>query len=313
MIVNSPRRPRVPVKVGSSSVAGMLDSGVIGIKEDFLKELVRGICHMQDAGFDPVVISSGAVAAGMAELKLTQRPTDPIELGYLASVGQPLLMELYKELFRMHRKTIAQVMPERESYHDKSRREYMFSIRNRQMEDRIIPIINENDPVVHTELAFGDNDFVAALEAIGIEADYLVLLTDQRGIMTADPRKDPNAQLIEQIDDVTPELFASIGSGSDLGSGGGSLTKIYASDIVRHSGVQPIIASVEHAGNLLGLVDGSVEASRFSLKSKKRYDLDIACDILDCIAREWTITNGHFDVARYYTDIDTIAANALGL
>jgi glutamate 5-kinase len=287
VIVNTPNRQRAVVKLGSGSIAGKMDNGVIGIKEDLLKEFVDGVCDLHDAGVDVIVVSSGAVAAGMATLSLTERPTNPQELGYLASVGQPILMELYNELFRMRQKVTAQVMPERDSYHLKDRREHVFGVRARQIRDGVIPIINENDPVVHTELTFGDNDFVATLEAMGMKADFLLLLTDQPGIMTADPRKDPDAKLIERIEDVTPELFASIGSGSDLGSGGGSLSKIYASDIARHSGVHPIIASVEHAGNLVELINGKLPASRFSLKNTKRYDLDIACEILDRIAQEY--------------------------
>lgn len=309
--MNEDKKPLVIVKIGSGSIASPNENGVIGVNKDLLAELASGIDQLQKNNYNVIVVTSGAVAAGMAVKELSVRPTDPSELGYLASVGQPVLMDIYSELFGKYGTLIAQVMPERASYHDKTRRDRMFEIRKLQLEANILVFINENDPVVGDELTFGDNDFVAALESIGMDADYLVLLTDQDGILSGDPKANVDVDLIEYIDDVTPELFTKIGAGSGslLGSGGGSLTKIYAADLVRHNGVQPIIANVTNSNNLIGLVEGDIKATRFFVKNSKQYDVDFACEILDRIAQSYQNASEFFDVAKYCDDIDNIAKN----
>lgn len=308
MNVNAPIKDKgtVVVKVGSGSIAGINSDGVVDIKEEVLKNLVEGICDLRDSGYKVVAVLSGAVAAGMAELGESERPTDPNELALRAALGQPRLMEMLKEHFRLRTTMVAQVLPERETYHDRDRRQFLIDNTELMLANGIVPVFNENDPVVHTELTFGDNDYVALLEAIGIKADYLLLLTDQQGILTADPKFDHNAQLIECIDEVTPELFAAIGAGSGLGSGGGNITKLSAGDIARHSGVRPIIASVDYVHNLVGLLEGSIPATRFTLRNDVHYDLDIACDLIDKIAQHYEQSDGHFDVAQYFVDIRRI-------
>lgn len=303
--------PLVVVKLGSNSATKITEidgKKVRVIDSERIGTFVSGVMDLRSQGYRVVVVSSGAVAGGMAIDGLIDRPSDPSVLGELASIGQPRLMDEYNRHLSSYNIALAQILPERESYHNKERREHIFNVRRHNIENGRFVVINENDAVVSAELRFGDNDFVALLEAMGMHADYLLLLTDSPGIMTGDPKTDPNAQLIESVDDVTSELFAINGNGGGIGSAMGSVTKIYASDIARHSGIQSIVASSEHAGDLIGLIEGRVPATRFTVKDDRRYDLDIACAIIDEIAK----SADHIDVSGFYAGINEIA-NQLGL
>ncbi len=297
------------MKIGSSSITTRNSDGIVDVNLELIEKLARGIDDLIRHGFEVIVVASGAVAAGMHHDGLVDRPSDPFVLGELASVGQPILMKLISEEFSKYSRTIAQVLPERASYNDEIRRKRMFEIRRRQLDKGRIVFINENDPVVGDELTFGDNDFVAALESIGMKAKYIIMFTDQNGIYNGDPASGKSAELLEHIQEVNHDLFAAIGAGNDLGSGGGSQSKIYAADVARHSGVTPIVANAMYIDETIKLINGQIKSTRFSLVHDTHFDLNYACHILEKIAEPYSQGSKTIDVSNYYRDIESIAAS----
>ena len=198
----------------------------------------------------------------------------------LAAIGQPRLMARYENVFDLDGVTVAQILLTRAALAD--RRRYLTA-RNALVALialRVVPIINENDTVATEEIRVGDNDNLSALVANLIDADTLILLTDQAGLFTADPRNDPTAQLIADV--TTPDIPDSVwdaasGSGSRLGTGG-MITKIQAADLARRSGVSVIIASGNEPNIITRLVTGEKIGTHFhpvatSVESRKRYIL----------------------------------------
>src|SRR5512135_3195896 len=210
---------RLVVKCGTST----LTAGTPHLAPPRLVEIAQQVAQLRDAALEIIVVSSGAVAAGRERLNLKQLPKDLPVKQMLSAIGQPRLMALYEQIFGLYGLTIAQVLLTRSDLAD--RRRYLNS-RNTLtalLEHGIIPIVNENDTVATEEIRVGDNDNLSALVANLIDADLLVLLTDQPGLYTADPRMDSSAQLVEQV--VTREIPAELwraagGAETQLGTGG---------------------------------------------------------------------------------------------
>jgi glutamate 5-kinase len=266
---------RLVVKCGTST----LTAGTPHLAPPRLVELAQQVAQLRSQTHDIVVVSSGAVAAGRERLSLAQLPKDLPVKQMLSAIGQPLLMALYEQIFGLYGLTIAQVLLTRTDLAD--RRRYLNS-RNTLtalLEHGIIPIVNENDTVATEEIR-GDNDNLSALVANLIDADLLVLLTDQPGLYTADPELDPTAQLVTDVteSDISPELWqAAGGTATGLGTGG-MVTKLQAADLARRSGTTVIIANGSEPNVLTRLVAGEKLGTWFrpvvtSLESRKRYIL----------------------------------------
>jgi glutamate 5-kinase len=267
---------RLVVKCGTST----LTAGTPHLAPPRLVELAQQAAQLRSQTHDIVVVSSGAVAAGRERLSLTQLPKDLPVKQMLSAIGQPRLMAMYEQIFGLYGLTIAQVLLTRSDLAD--RRRYLNS-RNTLtalLEHGIIPIINENDTVATEEIRVGDNDNLSALVANVIDADLLVLLTDQPGLYTADPELDPTAQLVTEVveSDIPPELWqAAGGTANGLGTGG-MITKLQAADLARRSGTTVVIASGNEPNGLVRLVAGEKLGTWFrplvtSLESRKRYIL----------------------------------------
>ena len=267
---------RIVVKLGTST----LTAGSAHLSPPRMVELVRQIAQLHSAGSQVVVVSSGAIAAGRERLGYPQLPKDIPAKQMLAAVGQLRLMTLYEQLFALYGLTIAQVLLTRSDLAD--RRRYLNS-RNTLaalLAQGALPIVNENDTVATEEIRFGDNDNLSALVANLIEADLLALLTDQPGLFTADPRQDPSAQIVHNVDG--PEIPVSLwqaagGTANSLGTGG-MLTKLQAADLARRSGATVVIARGGDANVLLRLASGESLGTHFepvttALESRKRYIL----------------------------------------
>ncbi len=229
---------RLIVKVGSSLVTNDgrgLDSAAIA-------KWAAQIAQLRELGKEVVLVSSGAIAEGMQRLGFEKRPTGVHELQACAAVGQMGLAQIYESSFRAHRLQTAQVLLTHADLADRERylnaRSTLFTL----LRLGVVPIINENDTVVTDEIKFGDNDTLGALVANLIEADALVILTDQKGLYTADPRKDPAAQFVHSAEagDAALEAMAG-GAGSSIGRGG-MLTKILAAKRAASSGAHTVIA-----------------------------------------------------------------------
>jgi len=229
---------RIIVKVGSSLVT---DEGR-GLDHTAIARWAQQIAALRALGKEVILVSSGAIAEGMLRLGFHKRPTDIHELQACAACGQMGLAHIYETSFREHGVRTAQVLLTHADLADRERYLNARSTLSTLLRLQVVPIINENDTVVTDEIKFGDNDTLGALVANLIEADALVILTDQRGLYSSDPRKDPNAQLIQQAQagDAALEAMAG-GAGSSIGRGG-MLTKVLAARRAARSGAHTIIA-----------------------------------------------------------------------
>ena len=240
------------VKVGTSSITD--DAGVID--DAALEKVCTEIAHARAAGNQVVLVTSGAIAAGLPALGIATRPTDVGTLQAVAAVGQPRLMERYTALLGAHGLVAAQVLltpwdfAQRDQYlHARDTLEHL-------MELGALPIVNENDTVADDEIRYGDNDRLAALVAHLVGADLLVLLTDTPGLFTADPRLDHEASLIEEIIEVDEALEkVAGGAGTDRGSGG-MASKLAAAKIAAWSGVRSVIAGASQPDVILHALEG---------------------------------------------------------
>jgi glutamate 5-kinase len=243
---------RIVVKVGSSLVT---NQGT-GLDLDALGNWARQIAALNAGGREVVLVSSGAIAEGMQRLGWNTRPTSIHDLQAAAAVGQMGLVQAYESCFRKHDLHAAQVLLTHADLADRERYLNARTTLTTLLSLRVIPIINENDTVVTDEIKFGDNDTLGALVANLIEADALVILTDQSGLYTADPRRNPEATLIgeAQAGDARLENMAG-GAGSPIGRGG-MITKILAAKRAARSGAHTVIASGHEPDVLLRLLQG---------------------------------------------------------
>ena len=229
---------RIVVKVGSSLVT---NEGR-GLDERAIGEWSRQLAILVRDGREVVMVSSGAIAEGMKRLGWTVRPHEIHELQAAAAVGQMGLAQMYESKLREHGLGSAQVLLTHADLADRERYLNARSTLLTLLKLGVVPVINENDTVVNDEIKFGDNDTLGALVANLVEADLLIILTDQKGLYTADPRKDPQAQFVHQAKagDAALELMAG-GAGSSIGRGG-MLTKILAARRAAGSGASTVIA-----------------------------------------------------------------------
>ena len=241
----------VVAKIGSSSLtddAGVIDLGAV-------VKLCQEVVALRDAGHRAVIVSSGAVAAGVAAIGLDSRPTDMPTLQALSAAGQSRLMQVYNDFLAHYGAVGAQVLLTSHSF--VNRRPYLHARQTllRLLELGCVPIVNENDAIAVDELRYGDNDRIAALVSHLVAADLLVLLTDTDGLYTSDPRVDGSARLIGEVAADDPIFsMAAGGTGSDRGSGG-MASKLAAARIASWSGVRAVIANAlapERAGRQPG-------------------------------------------------------------
>ncbi len=256
------------IKVGSSLVTNNgegLDQAAIAAWAGQIARLVRPVGGMEAR--QVVLVSSGAVAEGMQRLGWKKRPTAVNELQAAAAVGQMGLVQMYESCFSQHGLHTAQVLLTHDDLADRKRYLNARSTLRTLLAMGVIPIINENDTVVTDEIRFGDNDTLASLVANLIEADALVILTDQSGLYSADPRKNPDAKFIQHAiaGDEALEQMAG-GAGSNVGTGG-MLTKILAAKRASRSGAHTVIASGREADVLVRLASG--EAVGTHLRSEQ--------------------------------------------
>lgn len=230
---------RIVIKIGTSSLSfpnGMLDFGKI-------ERLVRDISNVHNSGREVILVTSGAVGAGMMKLGLKDRPTIIPEKQAVAAVGQGLLMHLYEKIFSEYAKTVAQVLLTRADIQEQSRCANSRSTLLSLLRMNVIPVINENDAVSTDELKIGDNDNLSAMVAALTEADLLLILSDIDGLYSANPLKFSEAILIPEVKSITADIEnMADGIGSFSGTGG-MRTKIQAAKIAVNSGVGVVIAN----------------------------------------------------------------------
>ena len=225
------------VKIGSA----LLTANGNGLDKEAIALWVKQIVHQLESGIEIIIVSSGAVAEGMSRLSWIDRPNSVHELQVAAAVGQTGLVQAYESQFQEFGRNTAQILLDHD---DISNRERYLNVRNTLQELiklGVVPVINENDTVATDQIRFGDNDTLAALVANIIDADLLVILTDQDGLFDADPRKNPNANLVTNGNSQDESLLELAGSSSTLGRGG-MITKLKAAKLAARSGANTVIA-----------------------------------------------------------------------
>ena len=243
---------RIVVKVGSSLVT----NDGRGLDEAAIGEWCRQLAVLVQGGREVVMVSSGAIAEGMKRLGWRTRPHEVHELQAAAAVGQMGLAQVYETKLRENEIGSAQVLLTHADLADRERYLNARSTLVTLLGLRVVPVINENDTVVNDEIKFGDNDTLGALVANLVEADALIILTDQKGLFTADPRKDPDAKFVHEAAAGDPALEAMAGgAGSSLGRGG-MITKILAAKRAAGSGASTVIAWGREPDALLRLTSG---------------------------------------------------------
>ncbi len=264
----------VVVKLGTSVLTG----GTLALDRAHMVELVRQCAELKKQGHSVVMVSSGAIAAGREHLGYPALPNSMASKQLLAAVGQSQLIQAWESLFAIYGLKIGQMLLTRADLDDRERFLNARDTINALVENDIIPIVNENDAVATNEIKVGDNDNLSALVGILCGADKLLLLTDQKGLFTADPRKDPHAELIKEvktIDDTLRKIAG--GSGTTLGTGG-MATKLQAADIARRAGIEVIIAAGSAENVVFDSLSDNPQGTRFlpleeALENRKRWIL----------------------------------------
>lgn len=266
------KKNRIVVKVGSSTLTH--ETGKLNYHR--IERLAMEIADLANQGKEMVLVSSGAVSAGMGPLGLSSRPKTIREKQAVAAVGQGVLMHTYEKMFREYGQNVGQVLLTRMDAQD--RKKFMNS-RNTlltMLQMGVIPIINENDVVAIDEFKIGDNDTLSAMVSNFIEADLLIILSDVDGLYTANPQTHPEARIIPVVTEVDKHVYdIAGGAGSSIGTGG-MYTKIQAASIATSSGVDMVIASGGEDGVLRRICQGEDVGTWFTAKdsnlhTKKRW------------------------------------------
>jgi len=265
---------RIVVKLGTST----LTDGSARLSLARMADLARQVAWLQTNHCQIVLVSSGAIAAGREVLEYVELPKHLPKKQMLAAVGQPRLMAIYEQLFRIYEKTVAQVLLTRTDLSDRRRFLNARGTLEALLLQEVVPIINENDTVATEEIRFGDNDNLSAQVANLIEADRLILLTDQNGLYTSDPRLDAAAKLVSEVGEggISEDLWrAAGGTRSGVGTGG-MLTKLRAADLARQSGILTHIARGSEENVLMRIANNEIIGTLIlpslnKLESRKRY------------------------------------------
>jgi glutamate 5-kinase len=271
---NQAKPLRIVVKLGTS----VLTSGQDRLCRPRMVDLLRQIAALREAGHAVVLVSSGAVLAGWEHLGFPPRKRSLAEKQLLAAVGQSHLMHLYAQMAEIYGIKVAQTLLTRDDFRDRRRYLNARTTFTGCFEKGVLPIVNENDVVAIEEIKVGDNDNLAAQVASLVEADLLIICTDCEGLFTADPRQNTAAELIPEVAQITPEIWALAGDvGSHRGTGG-MLTKIQAADIATRSGVAVRIVFGEASDALIRAAEGQAIGTLFQahegrLEARKRWIL----------------------------------------
>lgn len=243
---------RVVVKIGSSSLTD--EHG--HLRTDVIEAVVSQVAAVRSQGHDVLLVTSGAVASGVAGLGLQERPSDVLSLQALSAVGQPMLMAAYNAALSAHGLVAAQVLLVPHDFVDRQQYLHARATIDKLIEFGCVPIVNENDAIANNEIRYGDNDHMSALLSHLVSADMLVLLTDTDGLYTDNPRTNPDARRVPVVSADDPLLsVTATAQGSNRGSGG-MASKLASARIASWSGVTAVIASATRDGAVLAAVNG---------------------------------------------------------
>lgn len=253
---------RIVVKVGTSTLAHV--GGRLNIRR--VEMLCKVLSDMKNAGNEVILVSSGAIGMGVGKLSLQEKPKDIPTKQAAAAVGQCELMYTYDKLFSEYNHTVAQLLLTGADFAHEDRSQNLRNTLLRLLSMEVLPVVNENDTVATEEIKVGDNDTLSAMVAVAADAELLILLSDIDGLYTADPHRCADAQLIGQVEQLTPEIMAlGGGEGSSLGTGG-MKTKLHAAQICTESGCDMVIANGTDPRLLYEIMEGKPVGTRFLSK-----------------------------------------------
>jgi glutamate 5-kinase len=232
-------RNRIVIKIGTNLLADKSS----GINLERIDDISQSVARLRSTGKQIVIVSSGAIGAGIAALHLTERPKSIPEKQATAAIGQPLLMEAYEHAFRKRDCTVAQLLLTKDDFVNRARYLNTKNTFSALFARNVVPVINENDTVAVEEIKLGDNDNLSALVANLIEADLLIILTDIDGLYSDDPVKNPAAELIPIVEKITPQIEKLAKAGRSELSTGGMITKIQAAKRCTPAGIAVIITN----------------------------------------------------------------------
>ena len=255
---------RIVVKVGTSTLTH--ETGRINIRR--IENLCKVLSDIKNAGHELILVSSGAIGLGVGKLNLKQKPDDMPTKQAAAAIGQCELMYLYDKKFLEYNHIVAQILITGMDFDNETISMNYQNTLIRLLELGVMPVINENDSIVTDEISVGDNDTLGAIVAKTAQADLLILLSDIDGLYTANPREDKNAELIDVVFSITPEIEQLAGNkGTSLGTGG-MITKIKAAEIAMDAGIDMIITNGMHPDNLYRILDGEKVGTKFRGRKK---------------------------------------------
>ena len=250
---------RIVVKLGTSTLTHK--TGRINIRR--VEKLTKILSDIRNEGHEMILVSSGAIGMGVGKLNLKEKPDDMATKQAAAAIGQCELMYLYDKLFREYSHMVAQMLITAADVRDDETRQNFQNTMNRLLELGVMPIVNENDSVATEEISVGDNDTLGAVVAKNADADLLIILTDTDGLYTEDPRTSENAQLLDIVFNITPEIRNLAGAkGSKLATGG-MLTKLNAAEIAMEAGIDMVIANGTRPELLYDIMDGKKVGTKF--------------------------------------------------
>ncbi|MHB1986697.1 MAG: glutamate 5-kinase [Acidimicrobiales bacterium] len=257
----------VVVKIGTSSVT--LGNG--GVDSQAVERLSGQVAEVRQLGHLVVVVTSGAVTAGVAALAPgASRPSDPVTLQALAAIGQHRLMRVYDDAFGAAGLLAGQVLLAPLDFAERRRYLHARETLSRLLELGVVPVVNENDAIADDEICFGDNDRLAALVAHLLRADLMILLTDLAGLFSADPRVDEGATLIDEVREIDHELELAAGGTTNEGARGGMASKLAAAKMAAWSGVRTIIAAADRPSVLVDAVTGQARPGTVFVPHEQR-------------------------------------------
>lgn len=264
-------KQRIVIKIGSSSLTHP-QTGELNLLK--IEKLIRILCDLRGEGRDVVLVSSGAIAAGRQALGGQKRPESISEKQAYAAVGQARLMMVYQKLFSEYNRVAAQVLLTKDTMTNEVSRYNAQNTFDELIQLGTIPIVNENDTVSTHEIQFGDNDRLSAIVAALIGADLLILLSDIDGLYSDDPRKNPQAQFISLVEEISPELLdmGKDTAGSDVGTGGMS-AKLAAARIATDSGSDMVIANGKNVEIIHDIMQGAFKGTLFMAHRNLDFDL----------------------------------------
>jgi glutamate 5-kinase len=254
----------IVVKVGTRLLTH--ETGKLNLRA--MEKVVRELADLKNQGRDVVLVSSGAVGAGIGKLGFPGKPQSTPEKQALAAIGQGLLIQMYEKLFAEYGQVAAQVLLTRDDFQDRKR--YLNSRNALLALLRLgaVPVINENDTVAVEEIEFGDNDTLSALVASTLDADLLVILTDIGGLYSGNPKLDQTARLVSTVEEITPEIRKWAGASTEALATGGMVTKLQAAEIAVNSGIPLIIAGGREPDILHRVLTGEETGTYFCAREK---------------------------------------------